>query len=160
LLRALTSTGDDLGIVYMYERSFAIANAASPTTNSFVPIFAVKEQNGVNPVHLPLRLLYTGTPIPCPLYFASVDCSGTPLGMDIRAATGFACGIPGGHAGRADPTLSPPVTAFGSSSSGRYDGADIVLVCVTSSGASPMFPIQDLGAYAPVTARVYLEAAQ
>jgi hypothetical protein len=160
LLRALTSTGVDLGIVYMYERSFPVANAANPATNSYVPLFAVKEQNGGNPTHMLLRLLYTGTPAPCPVFYSSIDCSGTPIGMDPRAATGFACGIPGGHAGRADPTVGPVVLLAGSSSFPRYDGTDFVLVCATAPGAVSMFPIQDLGAYAPVTARVYVEAAQ
>jgi len=160
LLRALTSTGSDLGIVYTYERSFPVANAASPDTNSYVPIFAVKEQNGTGPAHMLLRLLYTGTPVPCPLFYAAFDCSGTPIGMDGRAATGFACGIPGGHAGRADPTAGPVSLAAGSSSFGRYDGADFVFTCTAIPGVIvPMFPIQDLGASAPVAARVYLEAA-
>jgi hypothetical protein len=118
------------------------------------------EQNGTNPAHMLARLLHTGTPIPCPIFYASTDCSGTPIGMDARAATGFACGIPGGHTGRADPTLTPTVLSYGSSSSYRHDGTDIVLVCITSTGALPMLPIQDLGPYATVSARVYMEAAQ
>jgi hypothetical protein len=160
LLRALTAGGNDLGIVYLYDRSFAVANVASPGTNSFVPIFAVKEQNGAAASHMLVRLLYTGTPAPCPLYYSSLDCSGTTLGMNPVAVTGFACGTPGGRAGRADPTVAPVTVSPGSLESAQYDGADFVRVCSVTTGARPAFPVQDLGPHGIVAARVYLEAAQ
>jgi hypothetical protein len=160
LLRALTAGGSDLGIVYFYERSFPVQNAASPATNSYLPFFAVKEPGAAGTAYMLLRLLYTGTPVPCPVYYVSADCSGTPIGMDIRAATGFACGMPSGHVGWADPTVAPTTVPAGSNSFGRYDGTDLVLACIPTSGTVPLLPILDLGPAASVNARVYLQAAQ
>jgi hypothetical protein len=160
LLRALTATGGDLGIVYFYDRSFAVANQSSPGTNSFVPIFAVKEQDGTGPVYMLVRLLYTGTPVPCPLYYSTSDCSGTALGMNPFAATGFACATPNAHAGRGDPTVTPSLVSVGSFESPQYDGVDLVRVCTASIAVRPVVPVQDLGPYGVVAARVYMEAAQ
>jgi len=142
----------------MYDRSFAIAGTNAALY--YIPIFAVKEQNGGNPVHMLVRLLYTGTPVPCALYYETPDCTGTVLGVHPGAATGFACAIPGGHAGRADPTAAPTVVTPGSFSTGRYDGAELSSTCIVSSAPLSVLPLQDLGLSATVSSRVYLEPAQ
>ncbi len=159
-LRARTATAVDLGLAYLYERSFAITNSTNASVTNYVPIFAVKEQNGAGPVHMLARLLYTGAPVPCPFYYASTDCSGTTLGMNALAATGFACGGKDGHAWRADPTVAPTSASFSSFESPRFDGADVVRVCVTGTGSVSVLPADDLGSFAVVGARVYMEAAQ
>ena len=142
----------------MYERSFAVTAVGGGT--SFVPIFAVQEQNGGNAAHMLVRLLYTGTPAPCPLYYSTSDCSGAALGMNPVAATGFACGTPGAHAARGNPTVAPSLVSAGSLESAQHDGVDFVRTCSTVAAVRSMLPIQDLGPYGVVAARVYMEAAQ
>jgi hypothetical protein len=156
LLQARTASGHDLGVVYMYERSFAATSTAPFGGTVFVPIFAVLEQTGGAPVHMLVRLLYTGTPAPCPLYYASTDCTGTALGMNPVSATGFSCMADGGRAGRADPTVAPATVSYASATSARYDGADFVRVCTAGAGSAPALPVVDLGVPATVAERVYM----
>jgi hypothetical protein len=159
-LRARTGGGSDLGIIYMYDRSFAVANSVNPATTNFVPVFAVKEQNGTAPVHLLARLLYTGTPLPCPLHYASADCSGTALGVNALAGTGVACSGPDGHALGADLTATPSSVAFSSFDTLRFNGTDVVRTCVAVSGTVTVLPVLDLGLSAVVSDRVHVEPAQ
>lgn len=107
-----------------------------------------------------IRTLYDGVPMPCPLYYASTDCTGAALGMDPAAATGFACAIAGGHAGRGDPTATPSRVTIGSYSSVRHDGFGPSPVCTAQASTASVLPVQDLGAYATIGERVYMAPAQ
>jgi hypothetical protein len=121
----------------------------------------VKEQNGGSSGYILPRLLYTGTPIPCVLLYATPDCSGEVLGIAPRDVTGLACGLPDGRVGRGDPTVPPTAVNPGSIWSGRYDGSDMVSSCTTYTTAVTVMPVvQDLGIGATVASRVYVEPAQ
>jgi hypothetical protein len=159
VLRALTASGKDLGVAYLYERSFPVPNITQSGT-IFVPIFAVLEQNGDAPAHMLIRTLYDGVAMPCPLYYASTDCTGAALGMNPVSATGFACAIDGGHAGRADPTAMPSTVSIGSYTSVRHDGFGVVRWCTAQAATTSALPVQDLGAFEVIADRVYMAPAQ
>ena len=58
------------------------------------------------------------------------------------------------------PTATPTVAVYSSLEAARYDGADFVRVCVPSAGIAMAMPVQDLGVFATVDARVYMDPAQ
>ena len=155
-LHAVGVDGTDYGATVYLERFFPAAlpqNAGSVN----VVVFAVAERPGAAPAHALQRALLTGTPIPCPIYFAEPGCpAGAALGAHAQSATGLACAMDG-HAWRA-ATVAAVATAVQSAELPRWDGTDWVTECVPQGGTLPIVPgFEDLGAYTAIAQRVYLE---
>ena len=156
LLHAVLPDGTDLGPVYYFDRFFEFTPTGGGTAPATAAVFAVKEQPATGSPHMLLRVLLTGTPVPCPVYWDAPGCTGTSVGVPAAAATGSACER-GGTAWRVDPSVAPAVVAFESYEAVRWNGSDVVRECVETPGASASaVPGQELGPYTSISARVHL----
>lgn len=158
VLHAVTSDGTDLGPVYYFDRFFELTPVSSGGTSTVkVPVFAVREEPTPGAVHALLRVLHTGTPLPCPTYWDAPGCTGTPLGVAASAVTGFACAR-GGTARRVPPTATASVVAAESIETARWNGTDVVAVCFDIPDVSvPALAADEVGAYRQLSARVQLD---
>ncbi len=155
LLEAVTSAGTNLGAVYFFERNWPVTIQGTTNTQN-VPVFAVKE--GAAATYLLTRVMPTGSAFPCPMVYSGAGCAGTALGVFAVFGTGLACGGVEGHAWRVITSAAPTTTSYESIHAPRWNGSDVVRECFDQPGASAsIVPFEDLGAYAPLAARVHVE---
>ena len=155
-LHAITTAGEDRGVVLFFERAFPFTNLGS-TIVTYVPIYAVKE-TGPSGSFLMMRILVTGTPMPCPVYYESLDCSGPPIGVPFYIATGLACEGADGNAWSVDPAAEVTTTAVGSIHVVRWNGADAVRVCFQAPGMIPTVAVENLGPFPAFSGRATVVA--
>ncbi len=155
-LHAIGVDGTDYGAIVYFDR-FTSVTVVGGATSAAVPLFAVAEKPGTGPAHALQRVLSTGTPFPCPLWFPGPSCeAGTALGTSLVPATGLACAMDG-HAWR-PATTAPVDRAVQSAELPRWNGTDLVTECVPVTGTIPIvLGFEDLGAFTAIAQRVYVE---
>lgn len=155
-LHAIGPDGTDHGAVVYFERFYPLTvHGGLGTTN--VAMFAVAEGAGTGPTYALMRALLTGTPFPCPRWFAEADCAGASLGFIATAATGLACAADG-HAWRVSFSEAPVEATFQSAELPRWSGSDLVVECMNGSGTAVLIPaMEDLGTYATIAGPMHVE---
>jgi hypothetical protein len=120
-------------------------------------MFAIAERAGTGPTYALQRALLTGTPIPCPRWFAEAGCAGTSLGFVATSATGLACAVDG-HAWRPSLADAPVEATFQSVELPRWSGSDFVVECLSAGGTTTLIPaMEDLGTYAAIPGPLHVE---
>jgi hypothetical protein len=118
----------------------------------------VSEDPGTGTPHLLIRVMLTGTPLPCPILYSAADCTGTALGVPALSATGLACDGGGGHAWRVVGSAVPAQQATESIHAPRWNGTDVVRECANTPGLSqPVLTLEDMGTFTTIASRVHVE---
>lgn len=159
-LRARSSSGANLGLVYNVEQAWQFV-PASGTSTVGVGLVLLKEQPAGAPAPVLIyRSVVTGSPILCNRYFDGAACAGN---VTVQATQiGTAC-VSAGRMYRPDFSAVAGAISFQSAEMQRFDPATqtFTLACVDSPGATHplMLPAVDVGPVGASPGRIHVEPA-
>jgi hypothetical protein len=159
-LRARSSGGADLGLVYNVEQAWQFTPTSGTGTAGVAMVLLKEQPAGAPSPVLVYRSVISGSPLPCNRYYDGSGCTGN---VTLQAnQMGTAC-ISGGRMYRPDFSGTAGAISFQSAELQRFDGStqSLVLQCVNTPGTTHAFmlPAVDAGPAGASPGRIRVEPA-